>query len=327
MPSTMTHAYFALDVYDRLDKDSQKRLSKNKEALKTFSQGSDILYFYNDVSLRKAKRLRQLGHIVHHQHSKAFFINLIKYIKENKLEKKGEVIAFLYGNIAHYVLDTTIHPYIFYKTGVFNKKDRYSYRYNGLHTEMESYIDAYMIYTKEGVKPKDFKVHQYCFNIDTFSKPLVNTINYVFKETFDQNNLANIYLKAIQQMKLFFRLFKYDPYGIKKFIYRLIDKISPKSFTRKEPISYYIFPKEKLYYLNLDKNTWYHPVEINETSNASFIELYRISINKALAIIEQVNTVLYENKNIEILDDVFSDLSYVTGRPCDERQRLQYFEF
>jgi hypothetical protein len=327
MPSQMTHAYFALDVYDNLDDKTKKRLVNNKEQLKTFAQGSDILFFYMNCNYKKAKQVHKLGKYVHQHNSKDFFINLINYIIKNKLEKNSEVIAFLYGFITHYVLDSTIHPFIFYKTGIMNKKRKDTYKYNGLHMDMENYIDAYMIYTKEGVKPKDFKVYNFCFNVNSFSPKLSDTIDNTFKETFNQSNISNIYLKSIKDSKKFTHLIKYDPHGTKLFIYKLIDKLMPRSTSKVSGASYHVHQKAKQYYLNLEKNKWNNPVVQNEISDLSFIELYRISLQKCLNIIHQVNEVIYDKKDISILDEAFLDLSYLTGRSCIEKQKLQYFEF
>ena len=57
-------------------------------------------------------------------------------------------MVFLYGFICHYVLDSNVHPFVFYKTGLFDKKDKNSYKYNNLHAFMETYFDNYMIKEK-----------------------------------------------------------------------------------------------------------------------------------------------------------------------------------
>ncbi len=327
MPSTITHAYFALDVYEHLDNKTKKRIANNLEHLKTFSQAADILFFYTNINKRITKKVKNLGNYIHNNKSKDFFIYYIKYIKENKLENDADVITFLYGYITHYVLDSTIHPYVFYKTGMFDKKRPLTYKYNALHRDMEAYIDAYMIYTKSGMKPKNFKVHNFCFNVKSFSKSLEDTINDVFNTVYHENNIANVYLKSIKQMKWFFYIFKYDPYGFKKLKYHFFNKFLPPTALKYNGISYYIHQKEKLYYLNLEKNKWNHPIDENEIYNFSFIELYRISIEKTIKIIDQVNEVLYNKKDISMLDDVFLNLSYITGKHWEEKQKLQYFEF
>ena len=47
MPSSITHAYIAMDVYDNLDKNIQKKLLNKLENYKTYSQGPDVFYFYH----------------------------------------------------------------------------------------------------------------------------------------------------------------------------------------------------------------------------------------------------------------------------------------
>ena len=49
MPSSMTHSYFMQDVYNELDKDTKEKIVL--EDAKTFAQGPDIFYFYNNKSI------------------------------------------------------------------------------------------------------------------------------------------------------------------------------------------------------------------------------------------------------------------------------------
>ena len=123
MPSSITHGYFALDVLDKLENKYIKYI--DKELLKAFGQGPDPLYFYNLATLSKGKYIRNnYPELLHNYKTKNFFITLIKEIKERKLEKNKQTISFLYGFICHYALDTTIHPYILYKTGIYNKNQK-----------------------------------------------------------------------------------------------------------------------------------------------------------------------------------------------------------
>ncbi|MDD4035969.1 MAG: zinc dependent phospholipase C family protein [Bacilli bacterium] len=327
MPKTLTHTYFILDVYDELDKKSQQRLINHKEYLKTFAESTNILYLYNFNNCNNKKKVKNLIHNFHTKKTKEFFENLIKYIKSNKLEKNPEIIALLYGFISHYILDITLHPYIYYKSGILDKKKKNTYKYNGMHEDIESYFDAYMIYTKEGIEPKKFKLHQFLYNINSLSPETISMLDWVFAETYNHPNIGRIYGKAIKRAKRITKKFMYDPLGFKKGVYKIIDKITSKSTKKLETLSYCIHHKKKQYYLNLDKNVWHHPVDQNETYNYSFIEMYRIAILKTLDIINKVNTILYNNKELTILDELFSDLSYETAKPCYERQKMIYFEF
>ena len=56
MAGTITHAYFALDVYNKFDDKLKERLKNYKENLKTYSQGPDILFFsINYKNFKKVK--------------------------------------------------------------------------------------------------------------------------------------------------------------------------------------------------------------------------------------------------------------------------------
>ena len=45
MASSITHAYFVMDVYDRLSIRSKELLVEHKELLKTAAQNMDVLFF------------------------------------------------------------------------------------------------------------------------------------------------------------------------------------------------------------------------------------------------------------------------------------------
>ena len=65
----------------------------------------------------------------------------------------------------------------------------------------------------------------------------------------------------------------------------------------------------------------------NSLTTESFFDLYNNATNEALRIINGVNEVLFNNKNIEFLDDYFLNLSFITGKDCSDKARNQYFEF
>ena len=60
MPSSITHAYIAMNVYDKLDKNIQRKLLNRLEDYKTYSQGPDVFYFYH--MLQKDEYLIEYKH-------------------------------------------------------------------------------------------------------------------------------------------------------------------------------------------------------------------------------------------------------------------------
>lgn len=326
MPSTVTHAFFALDVFEKLNKEIQSKI--DIEYLKTFSEGPDPLYFYYlYIPFYKDIIRKTYPRKIHDTKTKEFFITFIKEIKDKNFENNKTIVSFIYGFICHYALDSIIHPFIIYKTGEYRKNDVKTYKYRSLHLDMELYLDSYMIFQRKKIPSKDFKMYNFCFNIKKFDKQLINILDEVFKKVYNLDNFANIYYKSILQMKKIYRIFRYDKTGIKLRLYKCLDIVLPKKQLKKEQLSYHINYKKKLHYLNNDKIEWNHPFDQYETYNYSFIELYHIALNKACQIIEQVNKVLFENEDIKSLNRVFNNTSYKSGKDCDDSRTFQYFEY
>ena len=328
MPNTLTHSYFAVDVFDKLDEQSKKRLNNNTSVLRMFAQGPDPLYFYNLMFPFIGKDIRLIyPRTVHDIKTRNFFISLIDKIKSNNLQYDYQIMSMLYGFISHYVLDSIIHPYIIYKTGIYDKDIPGSKKYRSLHLDMELYLDGYMIFQRERMPIQNFKMYEFCFTNELINSNTKKILDSVIKDVYNLDNYSKYYFKSIKHMKIINRLFRYDKYGIKKTFYKLLDVILPKKQLKKEQLSYYIDYKKKLHYLNIEKNEWCHPVDQYETYRYSFVELYHIALNNAIKIINDVNSVLYDNVDIKILNESFENLSYRTGKKCDDDRVLKFFEY
>ena len=197
MPSIYTHYVFARDVKNKLPKKIQNIIEEKFNYYVMFSQSFDNLYYYNFLSFKKGKHIRSLGSYAHRHKTNKYFKNIIEYIINNNLQKDPEVLAYLFGSLNHYVSDSIIHPYISYRTGRYSKsrKDE-TKKYKGIHTNTEIRIDAYY-YNKDTNKDyKKFKIYKDFITKLNFSKHLKDTINYTFKETFNVDNMGNIFNKS-----------------------------------------------------------------------------------------------------------------------------------
>ncbi len=323
MPATITHAYFSKDVFDILPNNIKNTIDCSR--IKMFGQSMDSLMFYNLFSIMPGKKIRRFCDTFHREKSQDYFVNLIKYIKDNELGSDMDTCSYLAGMICHYVLDSMLHPYIIYKTGVFNKKDKSTYKYNHVHEFMEVFIDNDMVSRREHIIPYKFRLDKFCFNTRCFSKGLSDTIDYSFNKTFNINNMSKIYYKSLKQMKRDLYLFRRDVYGIKKFFYKLIDTVTPRSAFRFECISYHRSLVDKHDYLNNDNHMWRNPVSYNLTSTESFVDLYLKAIKTSKVLI-CASFDFINGKDIE-LEKLFTNMSYVTGLDCKLNKELKYFEF
>lgn len=322
MPATMTHAFFSKDVYDIMPTDIKENLNIKRVIM--FGQSTDSFIFYNLFSLKSGKKMREFQHTFHTKQSQEFFLNLLRYIKDNNI-KDVDTYSFMVGFICHYVLDSIVHPYIFYKTGEFIKHEPSTYKYNGIHHFMEIFLDNDMIRRRFKTNPYKFKIYKYCFDLRPFSYSLNKTINYTFFNTYNMKDMSSKYYKSLKDMKKSMRIFRYDPYGFKKDFYKLIDTFTTNGTFRFEAISYYYPLNDKHNFLNNSHSTWRNPTTYSMTSNESFIDLYLKAIKLAKVMIcasfDYIN-----NKDID-LEKIFINNSYTTGINCDSDKKMKYFEF
>ena len=128
MPSSMTHTYFGIDVYNKLNKTSKNKIKDNIEYFKLFTQGSDPFMFYHFFIGEKAKKIAKIQYMMHTTKTREFFISTINYIHNNNLKDNSIIMSYLYGQICHFVLDSTVHPYIIYNTGMYDEKKNSTYK-------------------------------------------------------------------------------------------------------------------------------------------------------------------------------------------------------
>lgn len=322
MPATVTHAYFAMDIYNQLPIGLKKLLLDEKKRLRMFAQSMDAMYFYHIFLPYKGKRQRQFGRYFHRNNTQAFFINLVNYIKYNGYYKNKEVMAFLYGLIAHYVLDSTMHPYIIAQTGIYDKKIKETEIYKNKHDDAETLLDLMMIQKNETVSPHAFKFYDYCFDLTEFSPILNEVIDYAFQETYDVHNMHKYYYQALKDFRTFLRFFRYDRTGAKKLAYNIGELVTLKKTFLFHVISYHQPLKRVNLYRNLEHEPWQNPSKKSEESTASFDDLYEEALEKAMKIITGVNNYFQEKKKVD-LKKLFPNISYVTGKNCNLKRKIK----
>lgn len=323
MPASVTHAYFASDVYDTLSADIKNHLSLSR--LRMFGQSTDSFLFYRLFSFKPSHGLRKFQHTFHASKSQEFFITLIEYIRSNHLETDVDTCSFLCGFITHYVLDSTIHPFVFYKTGKFSKEKTSTYKYNSLHTFMETYLDNHLIAVREKHNPYQFPIGQYCFDLSPFSLKLNSAISYTFNQVFHIQKMDKIYFESLRDMHFSLTRFRQDRYGVKKCFYHFLDTFTPKKWMRFEFISYHTNMNPSFDFLNFKHRIWRNPTTYSMTSRESFYDLYVKALKLSKTIIE--DTFRYLNGEDIDLPHLYTNLSYITGLDCNLKKELKYFEF
>lgn len=316
VPATYTHHIFTKDVFKVLDNSVKEKLENAKDIFYLFGKSFDILFFVK----------HDFGSYAHNHNINLYFKNIIMYIKNNNLENNGAVLAYLYGSICHYVMDSICHPFVFYKTGKYLSKDKSTYKYKGGHSYMESMIDAFFYQKRNDKGIYKAKLAKEIFPKVYFSKELSEIIDYVYLDTFDKKNFSKVIYRGYKNYKFILKHLMCSRFGIKKVLYYFID-FSHLITINLAGNCYYIKKLDDSV-LNLEHNIWYYPVDKKISYHYSFYDLYDIAIERARKLINSIDIALtLDDKELNKIIGEIGNLSYTTGVNIDKKQKMKYFQY
>lgn len=317
MPATYTHHIFTKDVFKVLNEITQNRIKDDINTFNLFGKSFDILFFSNS----------HLGHKAHNYNSSLYFENMIKYIKNHNLENDSQVLAYLYGSICHYVLDSTVHPYVFYYTGRYKHKDKSTHKYRGLHSYFEYMIDAIIYKERNNKEIYKTNLTKEVFPKLNFTDSLKDMINFVYKETFNYDNGFADIKRGRRNYAFLMKYGMCSRFGIRKFFIKFVDFLHIFKGSKYSNCNYHI-TKLDTSVLNLKHKKWYYPVDKKINYHYSFYDLYDIAIEKARKIINDLDDALNkDDKNIKKVLREIGNLSYTTGKNINKKNEMKYFAF
>ncbi len=288
MPSYKTHSIHGELLLPEMD----KIIEIKKEDLKAYCMGPDALIEtdYQTFDYQHANKVKE------------FFMSMLNYIKDNKLQDNSEVMAFLYGNIDHLVLDSVTHPLIYYMTEDIERKHKIK-----PHGLIEHWIDDYIV--QKYHRNNACYYHKWFVNNDE----LLKMINVIYKRVYGCNLESLKYSFGMFSNIMYDTLARRNVIGIIPLIIKFInigDFIYKKDLSR-------IIP-----YLNLEHDIWLNP-ETKEVYSDSFDDLWEKANEVSLETIRDVNEYLYGDKQLQN-KIILNNISYNTGFPCEIGQSHQY---
>ena len=307
MPSTITHAYMAHDIYNKLDATIKNKI--NLVDYISYSQGPDIFFFYRIfIPFGKFLHIQKFGGVVHRQKVNELFIYLTEKIK--KTQDINQFI-FLCGLLTHYLGDTICHPLVNYKDYQINqalgKKKDY-------HFIIELYMDNYILW-KKGYNYKKFPGYKFALNAKK-NKKVESLLNQAFYQVYGEKNIGKIYYQSLKEMKLFFHILRYDPYKIKRYFYNFLYIFSWYVYRDFRFLSYNfdLSKEENNLYLNLNHKEWFNVRKKDNKSVKSFIELYDEVVETGIKKIRDLYNYIYNDKKLD-LETFYGNKSYANGLP------------
>lgn len=287
MPNLIAHRIF-------IDQVIAERISSNKllDALRLGTQGPDPLFYYGLIPWRSwhyLSALKKYGNLIHRTNGEEFFKKLIS---ETQLisnpEEKSVFSAFVFGQIAHLVLDRAAHPYIYYSSG-FDENGKLTGSFHYSHAKFESNIDAALaeMYTEydfrghtQDLLPYSPEVYRI---IDRHLTPVVNSMfNAKLTKHYYSNSIKNI--RTMQKLTNVTWLKRVTgKHSMFNALY------TPKSIDKD--------------YLNLEHREWKHPTD-GTINNYSFLDI----LEQARKLLDPLFLVFLEKGvDIEMLDIINHD--------------------
>lgn len=287
MPDYKSHSIHSEIVLKNIN----KRTFIEPNNLKKFAIGPDLLMFTN----------YRLFDYQHSHNTKLYFESLIKTIKERKLQDNSRVMEFLYGQIDHFILDTIIHPLIYYMTEKMPSKSILK-----PHTLIELWIADYLM-LKYNIGKKKYYGDSIKFDIE-----LNSLISDVYNKSYNEKNIAKGYRIGMY----FIDRIEYLRTTSNHLVKSICKTINLGNF------SYGDNHKKVKKYLNLNHSKLLNPVNGKEFYD-SFDDLWSKSLMISLELIEDVNNYLYLDKSLNNYY-IENDISYNTGLPCTNKEVFKY---
>lgn len=140
MPSHYAHYRFGTRVISMLPPQIQRSVRRFRQLYDVGLHGPDI-FFYHNILFRD--NVVALGKKYHSLTGEDFFTPVCKHLR---LEPNEAALAYLYGVLAHYCLDSAVHPFVLEQTG------------DGKigHTELETEFDRYLLQLDGKRQPNTF---------------------------------------------------------------------------------------------------------------------------------------------------------------------------
>lgn len=142
MPAAYTHYCFGKEVENTLPNAIRTLICKNSRLYELGLYGPDLLFYYGLPG--KSAKMR-LGFLMHKKPASVFFEQAKKILKESETDNDqatdeekdsyGPMLAYCFGAICHFVLDSECHSYITYEI----RKNHMN------HTKMEMDLEHYFM--------------------------------------------------------------------------------------------------------------------------------------------------------------------------------------
>lgn len=276
MAGFATHDIFGREVIENITDDMLKSIVKKHNGVFGIGcQGPD-LFLYN-LPMHIGNGQKNLGSRMHNEGSSKFFAYLLWTIWNTQdYEFMENGLSYLCGALAHYTLDSMMHPYIYARIG-FDPSIPYSKKATaGIHHRLEAAIDAKMIAVKEDILPSRYQP----LNSITISKDEKNALAELLSRAVSRSYHIRLRKENVTSSMKMMRMIVCSFYGCsdkhKKRLERLEGTFFEDYLCSNFLVADDYIKKRKI--MNTENEEWYNPWELAIMSKDSVWEIYEKAV-------------------------------------------------
>lgn len=309
MPNLWTHNLFGDEMARLTGRGDWLEAAELRQLYHIGCQGPDFLFYHHFLPWKGPSVMNTLGTRMHQEACGAVLLHMADTVRRAGAGLADPLAVYVAGFMMHHVLDRNMHPYIFTKSGS-RKWD---------HQRFEVIIDTLMVKRHLGLDtwrtPAWKQIDAGKLLPDAVVDMLQETASVHYPDLAGQigpTDWQNAYRDMIRAQKLF-----HDPTGIKRIM--TFGKISPLVYKRRNP---------ERDYLNEARAPWRHPAVENETSTASFRDLWEEAVEDGRQVLEAAFRYwrVGGDEARGQLAGVLDDRSYEHGRPLSEGLTIRFEE-
>ena len=274
MPNIITHSLFAQDMLNHFENEAW--LQDRNHLFTVGSNGPDYLFFSGLGSKRsfQDRDLRKFGGLLHKSHVNDFYKSALESIRNEKDEAiRADMIAYVCGHLCHWALDSTVHSYVYYRTGHGTPQNSWN------HHRMESILDSIVLKVKRNETIVQFDTPQIADCSLDEARAIARIYVPAIESIFDTQIKPHLIKNSLDNWH-FIQKAEYDPKGSKLSFLKGIESVIRKKnlgsglIVPNTPIDDYDV-------CNLMHKKWVHPADETIVSTESFFDLYDKALIKA----------------------------------------------
>ncbi len=276
MPALITHNVFGQMVCEK-NFSSLFTTQDEKDAFSIGNQGPDPMFFRCRATPSQIKLAHQVASDLHSEKMSKTLNALRQALKKLPEEDYSVGLAYVLGYLSHYILDKTVHPYIYSTQYAIQEMDEELAESSGaVHGVIESDLDSILMLRFFGLQISQVQPKDYVPNSDRVKRVVGALMNYAIVHGLGIDFPATEVANSIDDMKWIYTTI--EPLGsTMSHVVRVLEGTSSGKYSQIQSLCHRRADSADSTLLNLDHYKWEDP-NTHQQRTESFIDLFENGI-------------------------------------------------